>query len=115
MDDLEKGTQRVECVVVGKVIGSMTGLDIVDDMCLYIYDFSPNELGAKFLRGQVVVENDSLTVHLDTAEVILNKYQETPDSEYKFTVINPDWSVFNKEISDASSTIVDTGMGVAKP
>lgn len=104
--------EPVECTVLGKVLGTMTGFDFVDDMCLCFYDFVPGELGKKFLRAQKVEESDSLTVNFENAAVQLDHYQETPESEYKFTIVNPDWSVFNKELTDEQEKAFNQSLSI---
>jgi hypothetical protein len=49
-------TDRTEVKVLGKIIGTMSGWDEVDNQAYIFYDFEPNDLGTKFIQDWTTSE-----------------------------------------------------------
>lgn len=79
-------------IVLGKVIGTHTGWDEIENCHLQFYDFIPNALGMKFI-GQQTAADICLSIDFTKGNVYIynNITQEHTEVE------KPDWSVFNKE------------------
>lgn len=78
--------------VLGKVIGTHTGWDEVENCYLQFYDYIPNALGMQFIRGQAEADI-CLSVNFTEGTVFI--YNDTTKDVTE--VEKPDWSVFNKE------------------
>lgn len=80
--------------VLGKVIGTHTGWDEIENCHLFFYNFIPNAIGMNFIRGDQVCadyETEGFSIDFNNGKVAVQIGDGMVEIE------NPDWSVFNKE------------------
>lgn len=94
--------RRLDLTVLGKIIGTYTGWDVVDENHDQFYNFQPNNLGKTFLRNSKIFQlYDYITIDYTNGKVAVEaSVQMMPDPrdvENYTTEVIPDWSVFNTD------------------
>lgn len=90
MSESDKSEDKVgDTMVLGVYIGTTSGWDQPDTYAIQFYNFTPNEVGVKFLAGAEIKQYDTLFINFEDGAVSLL------EGETEKEVI-PNWSVFNR-------------------
>jgi hypothetical protein len=81
-------SEQRPCEIMGKVIGTETGWDVLDTYAILVCDFQPNALGAKFVPDFVGPRD--LAINFEDGAVSVH------DGEGNQILLRTDWSVFNR-------------------
>lgn len=83
-------TDRRETNLMGKIIGTHSAWDQLDNWALVFYDFSPNDLGKRFVPDFSGPRD--LAVNFENGEASVH------DENGNETLLRSDWSMFNRTV-----------------